>query len=85
MINRKCRDDPSLRERMGGSQRGHAKQSSLLIKSRPYEIINDCGPPTARELHVNHKKSWSFNLQLNLKIGKFQVRLHGANQRPNHR
>ena len=30
------------------------------------------GPPAACELHVNHKKSWSFNLQLNLKIANFE-------------
>ena len=86
MINRKCRDDPSHRVRMGGSRRGYTNHLSSLIKSRPYElhVINDCGPPAARELRVNHKKSWSFNLQLNLKIAHFRVRLHSANQWPNH-
>ena len=39
----------------------------------------------ACELRVNHKKSWSFNLRLNLKIANFWVRLHGANQQANHR
>ena len=29
----------------------------------------------ARELRVNHKISWSFNLRLNLKIANFWVRL----------
>ena len=41
-------------------------------------------PPAARELRVNHTKSWSFNLRLNLKIANFRVRLHGANQQANH-
>ena len=42
-------------------------------------------PPAARELRINQKKSWSFNLRLNLKIANFRVRLHGANQQANHR
>ena len=40
--------------------------------------------PAARELRLNHKQSWSFNLRLNLKIANFRVRLHGANQQANH-
>ena len=46
-----------------------------LTKSHPHELINDCRPPAARELRINHKKSWSFNLQLNLKIANFRVHL----------
>ena len=49
------------------------------LKSRPYELINNCGHPAARKLRVNHEKSWSFNLRLNLKIANFRVRLHDAN------
>ena len=42
-------------------------------------------PPVARELRINHKRYWSFNLGLNLKIAHFRLRLHSANQQANHR
>ena len=60
-------------------------QGEVTLNIDPHELINDCGPPAASELHVNHNKSWSSNLQLNLKIANFRVRLYGANQRPNRR
>ena len=81
----KCRDDPRHRERTEGSRRGHANHRGRWIKSRPHGLIIDCGPPAARELSVNPKKSWSLNLRLNLKIANFLVLLYGANQRPNRR
>ena len=67
-----------------GSARLVRGEVTLTIQ-HPHKLINECGPPAARELRLNHKKSCSFNLRLNLKIANFLVRLHGTNQRPNHR
>ena len=70
MINRKCceyRDDPSTIGSARGRRRGHANFRACWL-SHPHESSYECGPPlppAARELRVNHKKSWSFNLRLN--------------------
>ena len=74
MISQKCRDNPSHRERTEASRRGHANH-----RAGPHGLIIDCGPPAARELSVNPKKSWSLNLRLNLKNAHFRVHLYGTN------
>ena len=68
-----------------GSARGRRlERVTLTFELVDYRVhmsqSTSADPPAARELHVNHKQFWSFNLRLNLKIAHFRVRLHGANQ-----
>ena len=86
MINRKYRDDPST---IGSERSQRLDRSRYTFKLIDYRVhtrqTTSADPPAAHELRVNHKKSWSFNLRLNLKIANFRVHLYGANQQANHR
>ena len=85
VINRKCRDDPSHRERTEGLQVTLTIQLVDYIASTRanHRLRTPRCSWIERKVAVNPKKSWSFNLRLNLKISNFRVRLYGANQRPN--